>query len=46
MNQIIIFYKDAQGIDGNWIVQMDRLQHCLKVLEAKGFIVTGYQNIV
>ena len=46
MSKIVIFYVDVAGNSGHWIVQADRYQHCLAVLEAKRSIVTGYEKIV
>jgi DNA-binding PadR family transcriptional regulator len=44
--KVFVFYKDASGKSGHWIVDESRLDHTLKVMEARGLIVTGYEKIV
>jgi len=46
MSRIVIFFVDADGKSGSWIVQTERYQHCISVLHHRGSIVTGYEQII
>lgn len=43
---IMIFFQRADGTNGQWTVQQDRLSHTLDVMAERGFIVTGYEKII
>lgn len=43
---IMVFFQRADGTNGHWTIQKERLSHTLEVMAAKGFIVTGYENII
>ena len=46
MTKVIIFYRDKEGKMGQWVVDADRMDHILKVMQARGFIITGSEKIV
>ena len=43
---VMIFYRDEDGKMGQWVVEANRMDHVLKVMQARGFTVTGSEKIV